>query len=115
MVSFLTFFAANGFEKDYSAWRAHLERLRVKHAYNYDHTSDLIQPQQVMELQRLLIKQGDDIGDVDGKVGSKTRAAIKKAQLKVGMPADAWPTSELIEKLGGSRAASVSTAAPPTR
>ncbi|HZP69796.1 MAG TPA: lytic murein transglycosylase [Pseudolabrys sp.] len=66
---------------------------------------EVLQPQQVMELQRLLLQQGDDIGDVDGKVGSKTRIAIKKAQLKVGLPADSYPTAELIERLraGGSR------------
>ena len=62
---------------------------------------EVLQPQQVMELQRLLIKQGDDIGDVDGKVGAKTRSAIKKAQMKVGLPADSYPTSELIERLSG--------------
>jgi acetolactate synthase-1/2/3 large subunit len=52
--------AANGFKKDYSAWRAHLERLRVKHAYNYDRTSELIQPQQVMEVLNGIVK-GDAI------------------------------------------------------
>jgi peptidoglycan hydrolase-like protein with peptidoglycan-binding domain len=52
-----------------------------------------------MELQHLLAQQGDDIGDIDGKVGTKTRIAIKKAQLKVGLPADSYPTSELIERL----------------
>jgi peptidoglycan hydrolase-like protein with peptidoglycan-binding domain len=52
-----------------------------------------------MELQRLLTQQGDDIGDIDGKVGSKTRAAVKKAQLKVGLPADSYPSTELIERL----------------
>jgi lytic murein transglycosylase len=60
---------------------------------------EVLQPEQVTELQRLLIQQGDDIGDIDGKVGSKTRVAIKKAQLKVGLPADSYPTTELIERL----------------
>lgn len=71
---------------------------------------EVLQPAQVMELQRLLLKQGHDIGDADGKVGAKTRGAIKKAQQKVGLPADSWPTSELIEKLGGARAAAAGTA-----
>ena len=60
---------------------------------------EVLQPEQVMELQRLLTQQGDDIGDVDGKVGSKTRVAVKKAQLKVGLPADSYPSTELIEGL----------------
>ena len=60
--------------------------------------------QQIMELQLLLIKQGyEGVGEVDGKVGSGTRAAVKKAQMKVGLPADSYPTAELIERLGGGR------------
>jgi lytic murein transglycosylase len=56
--------------------------------------------QQVMELQRLLIKQGyEGIGEVDGKIGNGTRNATKKAQLKIGLPADAYPTTELIDHL----------------
>ena len=59
---------------------------------------------QVMELQRLLIKHGyEGVGEVDGKVGAGTRAAVKKAQIKLGLPADSYPTAELIERLGGGR------------
>lgn len=53
-----------------------------------DQDIEVMQPQDVMELQRFLIKMGNDIGDVDGKVGAKTRSAIKQAQIKVGLPAD---------------------------
>ena len=60
--------------------------------------------QQMMDLQRLLIKQGyEGVGEVDGKFGAGTRAAVKKAQLKLGLPADSYPTAELIERLGGGR------------
>jgi peptidoglycan hydrolase-like protein with peptidoglycan-binding domain len=63
---------------------------------------------QVMDLQRLLIKHGYEIGEVDGKVGSGTRAATKKAQMKVGLPADSYPSAELIERLrGGSSSGSI--------
>jgi lytic murein transglycosylase len=59
-----------------------------------------LSPQQVMELQRLLNKQGyEGVGEPDGKVGNGTRIATKKAQLKVGLPADSYPTAELIERL----------------
>ncbi|MBI2716281.1 MAG: lytic murein transglycosylase [Rhizobiales bacterium] len=63
---------------------------------------------QVMDLQSLLIKHGYEIGEVDGKVGSGTRAAVKKAQIKVGLPADSYPSAELIERLsrGGTSGAS---------
>jgi lytic murein transglycosylase len=55
--------------------------------------------QQVQELQRLLIRHGLLDGEADGRVGSLTRAAVQKAQAKVGLPADAYPTAELIERL----------------
>jgi peptidoglycan hydrolase-like protein with peptidoglycan-binding domain len=55
-------------------------------------------------LQRLLIKQGyDGVGEPDGKLGSGTRAAVKKAQMKLGLPADSYPTVELLERLGGGQ------------
>ena len=60
---------------------------------------------QVMELQRLMIKAGDNsVGDIDGKVGSGTRAAVRKAQLKLGLPADGYPTLDLITRLQGATA-----------
>jgi lytic murein transglycosylase len=59
-----------------------------------------LSPPQVMELQRLLIKQGyEGVGEVDGKVGTGTRSATKKAQMKFNLPADSYPTVELIERL----------------
>jgi lytic murein transglycosylase len=57
---------------------------------------------EVKELQRLLIKAGfKDVGEVDGKVGSGTRGAVKQAQIKLGLPADAYPTMDLIARLQG--------------
>jgi lytic murein transglycosylase len=56
---------------------------------------------QMMELQRLLNKHGFEAGDVDGKLGNGTRAAVKKAQIKTGLPADSWPTAELVARLRG--------------
>jgi lytic murein transglycosylase len=55
--------------------------------------------QQIMDLQRALLARGYEVGEVDGKMGSMTRKAVKQAQLKVGLPADSYPTVELIEKL----------------
>lgn len=68
-----------------------------------DPNIEVMQPQQVMELQNILTKMGNDIGDADGKVGAKTRAAIKQAQMKVGLPADSYPTSELLDRLRRSQ------------
>ena len=51
------------------------------------------------ELQRLLTRRGLDVGNIDGTIGAKTRAAVKKMQLKLGLPADSYPTGELIRRL----------------
>jgi len=68
--------------------------------------------QQVLELQKLLQRQGYDIGDkADGKLGLATRAGVKQAQLKFGMPADSYPTAELIARLRGGTASAAPTPA----
>ena len=57
--------------------------------------------EQMMELQRLLQKRGHDVGEVDGRLGSGTRKAVRKEQVRLKLPADSWPTAELITKLQG--------------
>jgi lytic murein transglycosylase len=54
---------------------------------------------QMSELQRLLTRHGYDVGEIDGKFGTLTRTAVKQAQIKAGLPADSYPTVELIERL----------------
>lgn len=51
------------------------------------------------ELQQILVARGFDVGKLDGIIGLKTRTAVKATQLKLGMPADSYPTAELIERL----------------
>jgi peptidoglycan hydrolase-like protein with peptidoglycan-binding domain len=59
--------------------------------------------QQVKDLQGLLAKRGYFSGEVDGKIGAATRAAVKAAQLKLGLPADSYPTPELLERMQAMR------------
>ena len=59
--------------------------------------------QQTKELQQLLERRGFTVGEVDGKIGAATRAGVKAAQLKFGLPADSYPTAELVERLRGQR------------
>jgi len=59
--------------------------------------------QQVQELQRLLIARGFLSGEADGRLGAVTRAAVKQAQLKLGLPADSYPSPELTARLRGGR------------
>jgi lytic murein transglycosylase len=54
---------------------------------------------EVAELQRGLARQGLKVGKIDGKLGLETRAAVKQAQLRLGLPADSWPTQELLGRL----------------
>ncbi len=59
--------------------------------------------EQVRELQTLLLRAGYKIGEADGKLGLNTRGAIKQAQLKYGLPADSYPSVELIERMRAGR------------
>ncbi len=54
-----------------------------------------------LHLQELLIAQGYDIGEADGKIGPITRAAIKKAEQAFGMKPTGRPGGKIYKKLGG--------------
>jgi len=56
-------------------------------------------PEQIKALQRKLQARGHDTGGVDGILGAQTRAAVRAEQRRLGLPADAWPTRELLERL----------------
>ena len=60
---------------------------------------DILSRQEMITLQKLLARRGYDVGKVDGVAGAKTRAAVKEMQIKFGMPADSWPTSDLLTRL----------------
>jgi lytic murein transglycosylase len=60
---------------------------------------DVLDEKSVRELQQLLVRQGYDVGEVDGRLGAATRAAVKLAQVKFKLPADSYPTMELLERL----------------
>jgi lytic murein transglycosylase len=55
------------------------------------------------ELQQLLAKRGYDVGRIDGVLGLKSRIAIRDMQIKSSMPADGWPTAELLARVRGGR------------
>jgi len=50
-------------------------------------------------LQRRLAARGHDVGGVDGILGAKTRAAVRAEQKRLGLPADAWPTRALLDRM----------------
>lgn len=51
------------------------------------------------ELQRLLAARGYDIGEIDGIIGPRTRAAIRDYQGKKRLPVDGFPRPELLQLL----------------
>jgi lytic murein transglycosylase len=52
-------------------------------------------------LQGLLARAGYDVGTIDGFLGLKTRQAVKAMQAKYGLPADSYPTAELLARMRG--------------
>jgi len=54
---------------------------------------------QMRELQRRLQSRGYDVGEIDGILGAGTRGAVREEQRRLGLPADAWPTTALLNAL----------------
>jgi lytic murein transglycosylase len=59
--------------------------------------------EETREVQQILAKRGYDIGRTDGILGLKSRSAIREMQIKFGLPADSWPTAELLGRLRQGR------------
>jgi lytic murein transglycosylase len=58
---------------------------------------------QIKALQQMLVRGGYEVGEVDGKLGSATRAGVRKAQIALGLPADGYPQQDLIARLQAGR------------
>jgi len=56
---------------------------------------------ELKELQQLLVRAGFNVGKVDGVLGQQSRSAVKAMQIKYGLPADSWPTAELVARMRG--------------
>jgi len=53
----------------------------------------------IKALQAMLAHAGYDVGAIDGFLGLKTRQAVKAMQIKYGLPADSYPTAELLARM----------------
>ncbi|MGO9361289.1 MAG: lytic murein transglycosylase [Xanthobacteraceae bacterium] len=60
---------------------------------------------EIRELQQILARQGFSVGKIDGVLGQQSRITVKAMQVKFGLPADSWPTAELLARLRGGTAA----------
>ena len=54
---------------------------------------------EVKEIQKILNSQGHNLGNVDGKIGSKTREAIRTWQLENGFAGDGYANRNLLLQL----------------
>jgi lytic murein transglycosylase len=54
---------------------------------------------EILQLQKILVAKGYDVGEVDGKLGRATRAAVKDVQVKLGLPADSYPDAQFLDFL----------------
>ena len=79
---------------------AHLsDRLREAppFAYDWPRQERMLSSSERRELQSLLAKRRLEVGPVDGKVGPRTRAAIRAYQRSVGLAPDGYANSTLLE------------------
>ena len=59
----------------------------------------ILSADEMREVQERLNAMGHDAGEPDGRLGEITRNAVKQAQLAFGLPADGYPTRELLQRL----------------
>jgi lytic murein transglycosylase len=74
-------------------------RLQGAPIYNAGNPSPALNETQMKSLQKKLEGRGHDVGGIDGILGEKTREAVQVEQERLGLPADAWPTAELLGRL----------------
>jgi lytic murein transglycosylase len=74
-------------------------RIEGADPYVAGNPSPALGESQMKALQQKLTTLGHDVGGIDGILGAKTRSAIQKEQQRLGLPADAWPTTKLLNSL----------------
>ncbi|MDO6591009.1 lytic murein transglycosylase [Loktanella sp. D2R18] len=74
-------------------------RLSGASVYDVGNPSNPLTGPQMQRLQERLSARGHDVGGIDGILGAMTRAAVQSEQQRLGLPADAWPTLELLNQL----------------
>jgi len=74
-------------------------RLEGAKAYDARAPEPGLGGKQMKQLQKKLQGLGHDVGKVDGILGARTRVAVQSEQARMGLPADAWSTAELLSRL----------------
>ncbi len=74
-------------------------RLLGAPIYQAGNPDPLLSLEDMKALQTKLAARGYDVGEIDGILGALTRAAVQKEQARLGLPADAWPTPDLLARI----------------
>jgi hypothetical protein len=74
-------------------------RLMGAPTFDAGNPSPALSGAQMKALQQKLVARGYDVGKIDGILGEKTREAVQSEQERLGLPADAWPTAALLDRL----------------
>ena len=74
-------------------------RLAGAPVYDAGNPDPGLSGEQMITLQERLTALGHDVGGIDGILGERTREAVQVEQQRLGLPADAWPTADLLARL----------------
>ena len=74
-------------------------RFAGERAYNPGNPDRGLTIEEMKQLQEKLAARGHDVGKIDGVLGTGTRTALQKVQKELGLPADGWPTQQLLQVL----------------
>ncbi|MBT9384735.1 lytic murein transglycosylase [Pseudooceanicola sp. CBS1P-1] len=74
-------------------------RLEGAPVFDAGHPDAGLSGAQMIALQKKLQAMGYHVGEIDGILGANTRDAVRDVQQKLGLPADAWPTPALLDRL----------------
>lgn len=84
----------------YTLTAAHLaSRLDGAPGFERGDPEEGLEMQAMKQLQEKLVNLGHDVGGVDGILGVRTRDAVRDEQIRLGLPADGWPTPSLLANL----------------
>lgn len=74
-------------------------RLSGARVYDAGSPEPGLSTNEMKSLQTKLAALGHDVGKIDGILGAGTRGAVRLEQMRLGLPADSWPTRSLLNKL----------------
>ena len=84
----------------YTLTAAHLAaRLAGAPAFDRRNPEEGLVGETMKHLQQKLSDLGYDVGKIDGILGTGTREAVRKEQMRLGLPVDGWPTPALLANL----------------